>query len=258
MSITKPSTEVIYPEWDAPENVHALFTLRSGGLSAGPWGGEDGFNGLNLANHVGDSPFAVKMNRQFLRSWIPSEPKWLNQIHSTEVVVADQIENPVDADASITTNSNVVCVVMTADCLPILLTDRQGCAVSAVHAGWRGLVQGIIQKSVEEMRKTLADPEAEIMAWIGPCIRRESFEVQEDVAQIFRESSLSAVANTAISQNGSSFLLDLPAFAKEALRLQGVTQVFDSGCNTYTDAKRFYSYRRDGDCGRHATLIWKD
>lgn len=256
MRITKPSIELIRPEWDAPANVEAFFTTRNGGVSSGAYGGADGFNGLNLGDHVGDYGFAVKANRSMLGEFVPGEPKWLKQIHSTKVLPADEISVGTEADGSVTTNPNEVCVVMTADCVPILLCDKEGRGVAAIHAGWRGLADGVIQEGVRQLKGKLPE-NAEILAWIGPCIRKEAFEVGPEVVKIFREGALKNVADIAIEPFGEKWRIDMPTFCIEALRLSGVDQVTDSGLCTASDPNRFYSYRRDGGTGRHAAVIFK-
>ncbi|WP_289175260.1 peptidoglycan editing factor PgeF [uncultured Parasutterella sp.] len=255
---SKPELEVLVPQWPVPANVKAFFTLRSGGLSAGAYGAEDGFNGLNLGDHVEDSPYAVKANRAMVTEMIGSEAAWLRQIHSTIVLEADQVKDAPQADAAFTTHSKVPCVVMTADCVPVLFCEKNGKAVAAAHAGWRGLADGVLQACVEAMSGKLEDSSAEIMAWIGPHIRKESFEIREDVADYYRNSKLSGVCGEAIEKKADgSMRLDLSIFVREALRLSGVSEVYDCGLDTFSDPKRFYSYRRSGRTGRHGAFIYK-
>lgn len=256
MFMQKPSLEEITPQWDAPENVHAFFTTRNGGVSAGPWGGADGFNGLNLATHVGDSSFTVKMNRKMVAEKLPGEPKWLEQVHSCTAVDAAEVEDVPAADASFTNVDNVVCVVMTADCVPVLLCDTAGRGVAAVHAGWKGLNDGVIQTSVKALREKIGDENAEILAWIGPCIRKDAFVVQEDTVAAFRAGTVAESVDAALEKREDGYRLDLPMLATAALKQAGVERVSDSGLCTYSDASRFYSYRRDGECGRHGAFIW--
>lgn len=147
---------------------------------------------------------------------------------------------------------------MTADCVPVLFCEKNGKAVAAAHAGWRGLADGVLQACVEAMRGKLEDNGAEIMAWIGPHIRKESFEIREDVADYYRNSKLSGVCGEAIEKKADgSMRLDLSLFVREALRLSGVSEVYDCGLDTFSDPKRFYSYRRSGRTGRHGAFIYK-
>jgi YfiH family protein len=163
---SKPELEVIVPEWNAPENIKAFFTLRSGGMSACAYGDKDGFCGLNLGNHVGDNKYSVRGNRRIVTDMLGAEPKWLSQVHSSRVVRAEE-----QADAEFTTAAGIPCVVMTADCVPVLLCDKKGIVIAAAHAGWKGLADGVLQNTVAAMRKEIGD-EAEIIAWIGPHIQR--------------------------------------------------------------------------------------
>lgn len=254
---SKPELEVIRPVWDAPENVVAFFTLREGGMSAGPYGGVDGFCGLNLGNHVGDNKYAVQGNRRIVTDMLPSQPRWLTQIHSSRVICADGNRESEEADAEWTRESGVPCVVMTADCVPILLCDREGKSVAAVHAGWRGLADGVIQNTLEVLKKEIGE-KAEFLAWIGPHIRRAHFEVKADVVNYFRESLLQNVCEEAMEEvQAGLWHLDLARFAREALRQAAVENISDCELDTYSDPKLFYSYRRDKETGRHGAFIYK-
>ncbi len=254
----KPSIELIEPNWPAPANVRAFFTSRNGGVSAGSFGGADGFNGLNLGRHVGDSPYCVRKNREIVESLGCKDLRFLNQVHSTRVVEADQIEaDAEDADASLTTKENVGCVVMTADCMPILLCSKNGEVVCACHAGWKGLAAGVIQESVKKMREKLNSSDTPIMAWIGPCLDTENFVVQQDVKDIFLTGALGPVAEKYFIADSKGFLLNFSGLAREALKLAGVNEVYDSGLSTYAEPEKFYSYRRDKVTGRHGAVIYK-
>lgn len=254
---SKPELEVIRPVWDAPENVVAFFTLREGGMSAGPYRAADGFCGLNLGNHVGDNKYAVQGNRRIVTDMLPSVPRWLTQIHSSRVICADGNLEAAEADAEWTTESGVPCVVMTADCVPILLCDTEGKSVAAVHAGWRGLADGVIQNTIEVLKKEIGE-KAEFLAWIGPHIRRAHFEVKGDVVNYYRESILKNLCEDAIEEvQEGLWHLDLARFAREALRQGGVEAVSDCELDTYSDPKLFYSYRRDKETGRHGAFIFK-
>ena len=260
----KPELERIVPDWadKVPETVGACFTCRSGGVSSGPYGTLEGIMGLNLADHVGDASACVRMNRSILTQCLPAEPKWLKQVHGTNVVDAAQIAQGVvpEADASFTTTPGVVLVVMTADCLPLFLADRQGRGVAAIHAGWRSLAAGIIQKTAVALREAIGDAQAEFAAWLGPRIGAEDFEVGADVLDAMKANLPNAEQHFRALEGGK-YLADLAGLAKDALLAANVPalNVYDCGLSTYADPKRFYSFRRDGErTGRHAALIWLD
>jgi YfiH family protein len=238
----------IIPNWPAPANVKALQTTRNGGLSLPPYAS------LNLGGHVNDDPLAVAANRQLLSPFLPSEPVWVNQVHGTRVIDAAQSGCLEDADASFANIANVVCVTMTADCLPVLLCDRSGSVVAAVHAGWRGLCDGVIEAAITNMAVQPPD----ILAWLGPAIGPQAFEVGPEVRQQFIDKE--AEAEIAFSALGNKWLCDIYAIAQQRLRKAGVSQIYGGGINenfcTYTDKARFFSYRRDQITGRMASLIW--
>lgn len=245
----------IIPEWPAPDGVRAFSTLRSGGFSAAPYHGDaSGERGLNFGLHVGDDPDRVLENRALLRDRLPSEPVWLNQVHGVTVVDAAVCSGVPDADASFTCEKGIVCVVMTADCLPVLLCTADGKAVAAAHAGWRGLAAGVLENTVAALRRNSS---AEIMAWLGPAIGRDAFEVGEDVREAFiRKDSLLETAFRAYPGREGKYLADIYELARRTLEMAGVTGVFGGGFCTVSEAERFYSYRRDGVTGRMATGIW--
>jgi hypothetical protein len=231
-----------------------LQTTRYGGFSAAP------YDSFNLGSHVGDDPITVEKNRNLLNTLIPSEPVWLEQMHGTEVVLAEAAGCRSRADACISRKNNAVCVVMTADCLPVLLCDESGSVVGAVHAGWRGLAAGVIEATAHAM----AVPSASLMAWLGPAIGPRTFEVGEEVREIFMNHDPAAEATFTPSpltgegrDEGEKYLTDLYLLARQRLAALGVTQIFGGGFCTHSDAERFFSYRRDGRTGRMATLIWK-
>lgn len=239
--------EFIYPNWDAPKHIKAVSTTRSGGFSAGV------YEGFNLGLHVGDKPEAVEQNRRSLQQALNLRvsPLWLNQIHSTDIIrLVEPPQNDViaTADASITQIRGLACVVMTADCLPLLLTDSIGSQVAAVHVGWRGLANGIIEKAVAAFDCAAQ----ELFAWTGPCIGAMAFEVGAEV----REQLGGDRQYFKRSQNMNKFYADLPGLCRARLKGVGVGQVTSSNACTFSDIKRFYSYRRDGECGRMASLIW--
>lgn len=263
------SSDWIVPDWPAPPSVRALSTTRQGGVSSGPYGLAGGLpGGLNLGRHVGDGPDAVTQNRRLLRAVLPAEPAWMEQVHGTVVADLDQpLPVPVIADAAIAASPGRVCVVMTADCLPVLLCDARGVTVGAAHAGWRGLCSGVIEQTVERMTDALracgqeADPTW--LAWLGPAIGPDCFEVGAEVRQAFIDAAwpdeLPATrAAFAEGVGDGKFLANLYALARLRLARAGCRDVYGGGLCTMTDAERFYSYRRDHTTGRMATLIWRE
>ncbi|GAB6264447.1 peptidoglycan editing factor PgeF [Photobacterium sp. R1] len=237
----------ITPDWPAPANVKAISTTRSGGMSQGP------YEGLNLGDHVGDERAAVIHNRQWLQQQLglTQAPAWLSQTHSTIVLdIQAPLKDVPNADASVTRQSGIACTVMTADCLPVLLCDRSGTQVGAVHAGWRGLGDGILEETVARFT---AEPE-QILAWLGPAIGPAAFEVGGEVREQFIAGQPEAAA--AFQPHGEKWLADLYQLAALRLNRLGITQVFGGTVCTYADPARFYSYRRDGVTGRQASLIW--
>lgn len=238
----------IEPDWPVPAHVKALQTTRVGGVSSAP------FASLNFGAHVGDDPIAVAANRQLLSPYLPSEPVWVNQVHGVEVIDAAVSSCLQNADASFTTKSNVVCVTMTADCLPVLLCDKKGTVVAAVHAGWRGLCDGVIESAVAKMQV----PASEILVWLGPAIGPDAFEVGDDVREQFVAKDSHAVS--AFKPHGEKWLCNIYLIAKQRLRVLGVTEIYGATVNesfcTYTDKERFFSFRRDNVTGRMASMIW--
>ena len=238
--------ETIQPHWDAPSGIRAYCTTRRGGESATP------YDSLNLALHVGDDDAQVVRNRDLLNQALklPTEPCWINQTHGIHAVTLEQ-DSSRDADAAITRVPGNIAVVMTADCLPILICNRDGSEVAAVHAGWRGLQAGVIQAAL----KTMISPNQEVMAWIGPGISQACFEVGVEVHAAFIGSMQDAETCFDANRPGH-WLCDLAGLAAKVLTAQGVDEVYrDSHCS-YRDADKFYSYRRDATTGRMATLIW--
>lgn len=234
----------ITPDWPAPPGVRAGNTLRTGGVSVGPYAS------LNLGDHVGDERERVAENRRRLRTALnlPAEPVWLNQVHGSEVVKADSPHTRM-ADAAWTDERGVVCAVMTADCLPILLCNRLGTRVAAVHAGWRGLAGGVVEAAVA----ALATPD--LIAWLGPAIGREAFEVGDEVRWAFIERLGDDCGNAFRPANGK-WRADLYALARQVLNRVGIAAVYGGEYCTHSDPTRFFSYRRDGQTGRMASLIW--
>lgn len=237
-----------------PEGIGAWSTTRSGGVSEPPYDDGAGGGGLNLGMHVGDSPEAVARNRALLRARLPAEPAWLTQVHGTRVLDAAIVRDAPEADASISTEPGVVCAIMTADCMPVLLADAGARVVGAAHAGWRGLAAGVLENTVASMREAGA---TEILAWLGPGIGPQAFEVGGDVVEAF--SRLGPEAGTAfqpIDAHPGKFFADLPLLARMALSQVGVSQVAGGTRCTVSEPRRFYSYRRDRVTGRMASLIW--
>ncbi len=249
------STLSITIDWPTkPQHVAALSTTRRGGVSVPPYDDGSGQGGLNLGDHVADDSDAVKHNRERLREQCPSEPVWLKQVHGTHVVNAAMVQGVPEADASFTTQAGVVCAILTADCMPVLFCDQRGSVVAAAHAGWRGLSLGVLENTIAAMRAAGAN---DVMAWMGPAIGPQKFEVGADVVEAF--AHLSAVTESAflpIAERPGKFLANLPLLVKCILNKQDVTQLFGGADCTVSDAQRFYSFRRDGVTGRMASLIW--
>ncbi len=238
---------VIAADWPAPASVRAVCTTRRGGMSHRP------FDSLNIAEHVDDEPRLVRENRRLLRNelQLPAEPVWLDQRHGRQVVhVDDEVDQPV-GDASVARSPGRVCAVMTADCLPVLLCDTAGTRVAAVHAGWRGLVAGVIEAAVVAL-----DPRGRgLMAWLGPAIGPEAYEIDEPVYR--RLVATDPGAGDALRPvRAGHWYADLYALARRRLGTMGVDAVYGGNFCTFSDSARFFSYRRDGRCGRMASLIW--
>jgi len=241
--------QLIVPDWPAPPGVVAVSTTRTGGASEGPYAS------LNLAKHVGDRDNLVDQNRARLMRdlGLAEQPRWLNQVHGNHVVAAEEVSRPVAADSATAYKFGVVCAVMTADCLPILLCDRRGRRVAAVHGGWRGLVSGVIGATVS-MFKSRGIAAADLLAWLGPAIGVAVYEVGQDV-----HDAVETVGHTAAmtATAPGRWHLDLCAFARADLRACGVANIHGGDLCTYSDPQRFFSYRRDATSGRQATLIWR-
>ncbi len=233
------------PEWAVPANVRALQTTRNGGVSQGPWAS------FNLGDHVGDDPAAVAANRALLASALPAEPLWLTQVHGTVAVDAEKMHKTAVADAAFARQAGQVCVVMTADCLPVLFCDRRGTVVAAAHAGWRGLLAGVLERTVDAMKV----PPADLLVWLGPAIGPRCFEVGDEVRRAFVTAdpgaSLAFVPGAA-----GKWLCDIYLLARQRLGALGVLSVSGGGACTVSESERYFSYRRDGVTGRMASLIW--
>lgn len=238
-------SECYIPEWNVPPNVRALQTTRNGGVSLAPWAS------FNLGDHVGDAPAAVVANRELLRARLPSNPSWLTQVHSTLAVDIDSGPKTNEGDAAYSRQPGHVCVVMTADCLPVLFCDRQGSVVAAAHAGWRGLLGGVLESAVAAMK---VDP-GDVLAWLGPAIGPQCFEVGEEVRAAF--AAADPLAGQAFSPGAQGkWLCDIYLLARQRLLGIGVTAISGGGACTVSESDRYYSYRRDGVTGRMASLIW--
>ena len=235
----------IVPDWPAPPGVKSLITTRNGGVSTGAYAS------FNLGLRTDDDAAAVHANRQRLRAWLPQEPKWLRQVHGAQVVVADGLAGMPEADASIARNAGTVCAVMIADCMPVLVCDEAGSVVGIAHAGWRGLSSGVIENTVRET----GVPPGRLLAWLGPAIGPNAFEVGSDVRDVFLTAD-STAAEAFQPYHAGKWLADLFLLARRRLARCGVQRVFGGGFCTHRDAARFYSYRRDPVTGRMAALIW--
>jgi polyphenol oxidase len=245
--MTTPPLGWITPEWPLAGRVEVLSTLRSGGVSDGPYAS------LNLAAHVGDRPEAVAANRRRLRvaAQLPAEPLWLEQVHGVEVARHAEAEAGVRADAAVAFEPGRVCAVMTADCLPVVLADRDGTRVAVAHAGWRGLLGGVLEATVAE----LGIAARELHAWLGPAIGPAAFEVGAEVREAFSARAPSS-AECFVRNERGRYCADLYRLARLALGAAGVGAVYGGGWCTHRDRERFFSFRRDGVTGRMATLAW--
>ena len=235
------------PEWPAPSHIKSMQTLRSGGKSKGV------YNSFNLATHVNDDINFVQMNRELLCQHVPSAPFWLNQTHGTDVL--ELPSSLLNADASYTKEKNIVCVVQTADCLPLLVTNKKGTIAAAIHAGWRGLLNGVIENTLHKMNL----PAHETLVWLGPAISQNHFEVGSEVRDSFCVNHDEA-KKAFKSISNQKWLADIYMLAKIRLHAYGVSQIYGASVTedycTYAHHKNYFSYRRDGETGRMASLIW--
>ena len=234
------------PEWPAPARVRAWVSERGGGASSGSYAA------LNLATHVGDSPERVAENRARLRAGVPlpSEPVWLEQVHGSTVLDLDR-DRVAPADGAVTSRAGVVCAVLTADCLPVIFAARDGSRVGVAHAGWRGLLNGVLPAAV----RALGTRPADIVAWLGPAIGAASYEVGADVRDAYLARDAKASAAFTANPRGR-WQADLYALARASLAGAGVVGVHGGGFCTFAEADRFFSHRREAPCGRFATLVW--
>jgi polyphenol oxidase len=243
-----PGLEFLVPGWSVPARVRAVVTTRSGGVSKGPRAS------FNLAAHVGDNPAAVAENRRRLRDalGLPAEPAWLEQVHGTGVAVLPE-GGRVVADAAVSFTRGEVCAVLVADCLPVFLANRAGNRVGIAHAGWRGLAAGVVESTLAALDCEPRD----IVAWLGPSIGPQAFEVGEEVRDAFLSRDEGAAAQFEPGRPGR-WMADLPGLARRRLAAAGIADVGGGDLCTHADAARFYSFRRDGATGRLAALAWLD
>lgn len=235
------------PDWPAPRHVHAVCTTRTGGVSQAP------FDTLNLGDHVGDDPVAVVDNRRFVAETLnlANTPLWLQQVHGVKVARHNVDNLGCPADASVSFEKTEVCVVMTADCLPVLFCDRAGTRVAAAHAGWRGLCDGVLEETV----RALGCEPTEILVWLGPAIGPQAFEVGDEVRAAFMAHHQQAAAAFKPLSEGK-WLADIYELGRQRLAAMGVVAVYGGDLCTYTQQDLFFSFRRDGQTGRMASLIW--
>ena len=240
--------QIVRPDWPAPDSVQAVCTTRQGGASQPP------FASLNLGTNTGDDPAAVTANRQRLENLLglPSSPSWLNQQHGDMVVRLDQPSAGSLADAAVTGKPEIVLAVLTADCLPVLVCDRSGTQVAAIHAGWRGLAAGILPAAL-----SCLPPVPDLIAWLGPAIGRNAYEVGLDVRQAIT-AAIPGSEEYFHPCSADHWLADLPGVARAQLAAMGVGEILGGSVCTYSDEENWFSHRRDGRTGRMATLIWLD
>lgn len=236
----------IVPDWPAPDSVRAVSTTRHGGVSSGC------FDSLNLGAHVGDDPALVLRNRAVLGVRLPAEPLWLEQVHGIAVAEVGRSASACVADAAVRRGPGGVCAIMTADCLPVLFCDQAGTVVAGAHAGWRGLEAGVLEAAVEAMRV----PASSVLAWLGPAIGPRHFEVGDEVRAAFLRHAEQAGQAFRRGEHAGKWFCDLYLLARQRLAAIGVSQVSGGGLCTFSESGRFYSFRRDGQTGRMASLVW--
>ncbi len=265
--------DCIWPVWPpaVSRRVRALSTTRNGGVSTGAYGGADGHGGLDLGFHTGDAPEAVLENRRRVVALTGAPAAWLEQVHGARIEDAGAVIDSctqssgaaVKADAAVTDRAGAMCIVMVADCLPVLFCDEAGRAVGAAHAGWRGLAAGIVEKTAERVATLSSSSASKIHAWLGPAIGPDAFEVGEDVLDAFTSAATEAQRDATAAafmprETKHKYLADIYALARLRLTACGVPvgNIHGGGFCTVTDARRFYSYRRDGTTGRMASMVW--
>lgn len=240
------SVSWITPDWPAPAKVQAVSTTRLGGSSTGCW------QSFNLGRYSGDKEQQVLKHRRMLAEELATQPSWLHQQHGIDVLQLEgqSSHQEPEVDAAVTEKTGLACTVLSADCLPVLLCDRKATVVAAAHAGWRGLAAGVLENTVTTMKR----PGAELMAWMGPAIGPDHFEVGEEVRTAFL--AWGEEAEQAFKPNGRAWMADLYTLARLRLKRLGIHGIYGGDCCTYSDETRFFSYRRDGVTGRMASLIW--
>jgi purine-nucleoside/S-methyl-5'-thioadenosine phosphorylase / adenosine deaminase len=236
------------PDWPVPAGVRAWVTERGGGVSLGPYAS------LNVATHVGDAPGHVAKNRALVQKalQLPAVPTWLEQVHGSRVLDIDR-EPVATADGAVTARAGVVCAVMTADCLPVIFCNEATGRVGVAHAGWRGLLAGVLPAAV----RAIAGKPVDVIAWLGPAIGPEAFEVGDEVRAAYLRASRASAAHFVANTRGR-WQADLYGLARDSLAAAGVERVLGGGFCTYRESARFFSHRREAPCGRIATLIWRD
>lgn len=246
-------------DWPLPAGVHAVCTTRLGGVSQAP------FESFNLGDHVSDVPAHVAANRALLQQQLhTARPVFLQQVHGVEVVDLNaQTPDGTVADACLTTDTGVACTIMVADCLPLLFTDVKGQVVAAAHAGWRGLAQGVIERTVQAMADKAGVQPKDVCVWLGPCIGPCAFEVGQEVRDAFVAHHADAQSKfQSHPTHANKWLADLASLARQRLEALGVTRVAGNDSTpawcTVTQTSRFFSYRRDGVTGRFAVCIWRN
>jgi len=239
--------ELITPQWPAPPQVKAYTTTRQGTYSSPP------YHGFNLADHVGDNPQTVNANRALLRKTLnlPTEPHWLRQIHGTTTIAIETNLVNCQADAAYATTAGQVCVILTADCLPVFFCDLAGTRVALAHAGWRGCAAGVLEATIQHLKVSPSN----LLVWLGPAIGPQAFEVGEEVRTAFIDY-LPVAATAFIPTRPGHWLANLYLLARQRLEQQGVTAIYGGDFCTYQQAELFYSHRRDKITGRMANLIW--
>ena len=251
---------VLVPNWPALPQIGAFCTTRGGGVSKAP------FNSLNLGRYVNDEPLAVSENRARVRTLLPTEPVWLKQVHGTRVWDADLAHGAevIEADAAVTTKINTVLTVMAADCLPVLISDPEGNVIGAAHAGWRGLLGGVLENTVDAMQaKTGLGNASQYLAWLGPAIGPRAFEVGEEVRVAFEaygkehDLPVPAEAFNAIDGKPGKYWANLYQLARQRLASRGINHLYGGEFCTVRNQADFFSHRRDGLSGRFAAFIWR-
>jgi polyphenol oxidase len=239
-------------DWPAPAGVGACMSTRAGGVSVGPYAS------LNLGDHMGDAPAAVAENRRRFARALGAEPVWLRQVHGARVVDAAAVapgEVP-QADGAWTDRPGVACAVLVADCLPVLLAARNGQAVGAAHAGWRGLAAGVVEHTLAAVASAATCEPQDVIAWLGPCIGPQQFEVGSDVLEAFTGAPTQCFVPSAAREGRARWLADLPGLARDRLQRAGVRNISGDRWCTVDGASDFFSFRRDGITGRLAAAVW--